>query len=51
MTFRVFAGQEGQALAEYALLFALVTLGLIAACSMFGLAVSRLYDAVSGVMP
>ena len=51
MTLRAFAGQEGQALAEYALLVALVTLGLIAACSMLGLAVPRLYAAVSGLMP
>ena len=52
MTLRAFAiaGEEGQAMAEYALLFALVTLAVFVAFSMFGLAVSRLFDVVRGVM-
>ena len=52
MTPRAFAvEEEGQTVAEYALLLSLVTLAAIGACAAFGVTVLHLYVAVMNVMP
>jgi len=52
MTFWAFlSGEKGQSVAEYALLFSLVTLALIGTCAALGVTVGHLYAAVSDVMP
>jgi len=51
-TFWAFLSSEtGQSVAEYAVLFSLVTLALIGACSALGLTVGHLYAAVRDVLP
>jgi Flp pilus assembly pilin Flp len=51
-TFRAFTRDEaGQSLAEYALLFSLVTLALIGACSALGVGVGHMFATVRDLLP
>jgi Flp pilus assembly pilin Flp len=43
--------EEGQAIAEYALLFSLITLALIGACTALGVSVEHVYAAIRDALP
>jgi Flp pilus assembly pilin Flp len=48
---RVQAGEEGQALVEYALLVSLIAVIAFGAVNEFGLGVSSLYSKINSVVP
>ena len=50
-TFRsLLTQQEGQSLAEYAIIVAFVVLAAVAAVTLFGLSIPPLYNALSGAL-
>jgi pilus assembly protein Flp/PilA len=49
--FARFASEEGQALAEYGLIIALVAVALIGALGLLALGISGTFDSIIGAMP
>jgi len=50
MRFRkVFSDRSGQDLAEYAMLISLITLALIAACTLIGSKITAMFNAVAAI--